>query len=246
MRTSRNRRLSIRKRRFYIRLFSILLFITLVASLCYYKFSTDYILTVCIDPGHGGYDTGAISKALNVNEKDLVLDVSLKLGELLEDENIEVIYTRDTDDVPWKTQTKSLQKRCEISNTSRADIFISIHANAYPYKKVVRGTEIWCRFENTKAEKLAKIISTKLSDIGFTENRGLRYEKDKGLYVLRHTNATSVLVELGYISDPTDTKFLISEEGKAQCAKAIAEAIMNYYNTELSIENINDSNLSTE
>jgi N-acetylmuramoyl-L-alanine amidase len=193
------------------------------------KCSPDYIFTICIDPGHGGYDSGAVNQTYKVNEKDIVLDISLKLGEILKKKNVKVIYTRKKDKIPWKNQKESLKGRCKISNKSNADIFISIHANNFIKSKDVRGVEVWCRFENTEAEVLAKKISNKLSSIGYTKNRGLKYERDRPLYVLRNTKAISVLVELGYLSNPQDIEFLMSEEGKIQCAKSIGEAIMDYY-----------------
>lgn len=229
MKTNPRKRPLAIKKRFYIRLFTLIALLTIVAVFVFIKCSTNYIFTICIDPGHGGYDSGAISQINKVNEKDLVLDVSLKLGEILKKQNVKVIYTRKKDKIPWATQTESLHGRCEISNKSNADIFISIHANNFVKSSEVRGSEVWCRFKNTEAETLATEISNSLSNIGYTKNRGLRYESDRELYVLRNTQALSVLVELGYMSNPQDIKFLMSEEGKNQCAEAIAEAVMNYY-----------------
>ncbi len=219
------------KRRFYRRLFAltVLIFIILLTTFIFIKCSGNYIFTICIDPGHGGYDPGAINQTHKVNEKDLVLDVSLKLGEILKKQDVKVIYTREKDSIPWTTQRESLQGRSEISNKSNADIFISIHVNNFPKSSKVNGTEVWCRFKDTEDEILATEISNRLSDMNYTRDRGLRYETDKKLYVLRNTNATSALVELGYISNPQDIEFLMSEENRLKCAEAIAEAIMNYY-----------------
>ncbi|TCO79217.1 N-acetylmuramoyl-L-alanine amidase family protein [Marinisporobacter balticus] len=218
-----------KKKRLYRRLFSVLLIILMITGII---FCIDYLtkptFTVCIDPGHGGYDTGAFNKEFNVAEKDLVLDIALRVGEILKDKNIHVVYTRDTDHVPWTTQNKSLKGRSKIANDVGADIFISIHANYFKDSSKVKGTEVWCRFKNTESENLAKEISDKFKNIGFTKNRGLRYERDKGLYVLRNTNGVAVLVELGYLSNVQDTEILISEEGKKGYANAISEAIMNY------------------
>ncbi|WP_432408389.1 N-acetylmuramoyl-L-alanine amidase family protein [Wukongibacter sp. M2B1] len=219
------------KRRSYRRLFAlmVLIFVIILSTFTFIKCSRNYIFTICIDPGHGGYDPGATNKAYKINEKDLVLDISLKLGEILKKQDVKVIYTRKKDEIPWKNQRESLEGRSEISNKSNADIFISIHINNFPKSSEVKGTEIWCRFKNTEDEILATEINNKLSDIEYTRNRGLRYESDKSLYVLRNTAATSVLVELGYISNPQDIEFLMLEENRDKCAKAIAEAIMSYY-----------------
>lgn len=219
------------KKRFYRSIFILTVLIITITVFIFIKCSSDHIFTICIDPGHGGYDTGAVNETYNVYEKDIVLDVSLRLGELLRKQDVKVIYTRKKDKVPWKNQRESLEGRCKISNKYNADIFISIHANNFPKSKDVKGTEVWCRFKDTEAEVLANGISNGLSDIGYTRNRGLRYETDKGLYVLRNTNSTSILVELGYLSNPEDLMFLMSEDGKNQCAEAMTKAVMNYYST---------------
>ncbi|SKC36751.1 N-acetylmuramoyl-L-alanine amidase family protein [Maledivibacter halophilus] len=231
MKVSYKKRILIRKRRFYRRLFALLLFITIIGITIFIRCSANYKFTVCIDPGHGGYDPGATNSIYRADEKDIVLDVSLRLAKILRKEDIKVIYTRKKDKVSWENQRESLSERSKISNKSNADIFISIHANNFVKDTNVKGTEVWCRFKNTEDEILAKEISNELSSIGYTKDRGLKYEEDKELYVLKNTQATSVLVELGYMSNPEDLKFLMSKEGKNKCAEAIAQAIINYYKT---------------
>lgn len=186
------------------------------------------VFTVCLDPGHGDFDSGADSKTFNVFEKDIVLDVSLLVGKVLKDNSINVIYTRINDDIPWTTQLDSLKGRCEISNTNNADVFISIHCNYYKNSSSIKGTEVWCEFKDTEDEKLAQKINDRLSKINYTEDRGLKYKTDSKLYVLENTHATSVLVELGYLSNTNDTIILKSEKGKNDCANAIAKAIIEY------------------
>lgn len=187
--------------------------------------------TVCLDPGHGGYDVGTENKELGVYEKDIVLDITLKIGEILEENDVGVVYTRKTDSISWSNQKESLKGRSEISNKANVDYFISIHTNSYKGSSYVKGTEVWCRFKDTEDETLAQTISDELSKVGFTENRGIKYEDEKKLYVLENTDAVSTLVELGYLSNNQDTKFLMSEEGRKQCAEAIANAILDYYNS---------------
>ncbi len=228
MRRSRRKQLNMQKR-FYRRLFILIAFIIFVTVFIFTKYSPNYLFTICIDAGHGGYDPGTTNEIYKVDEKDLVLDISLKLGEILKQQNVKVIYTRKRDHIPWKTQIESLKGRSEISNEANADIFVSVHANNFIEDSEVRGTEVWCRFKNTEDEILAREIGNRLSNIGYTRDRGLKYEKDKELYVLKNTQAISILVELGYLSNQQDLEFLISEEGKKQCAEAIAEGIMNYY-----------------
>ena len=103
-------------------IFSILLFSGISAQ----DSASVSIKRVVIDPGHGGRDPGAVSPDGKVLEKDITLSVSLKLGQLIRKHypEIEVIYTRDRD------VAVNLDRRTEIANKSKADLFISIHVNA--------------------------------------------------------------------------------------------------------------------
>lgn len=93
------------------------------------------ISKIVIDAGHGGKDNGA--RGAISNEKDITLAVSLKLGKIISDsmKNVQVIYTRTTDDYP------SLQSRHELANKANADLFIAVHVNStpYTYTKILKG-----------------------------------------------------------------------------------------------------------
>lgn len=225
------------KKRFYVFVLLLLIAITFLFRCIINNSSKEDIevafaekdFVVCIDSGHGGHDVGAQNKYLRVFEKDISLDISLKIGKILEENNVEVIYTRKDDNVTWDSQIQSLQERSRISNKANSDYFVSIHTNYYEKSSSVRGTEVWCRFRDTEDEKLAKTIIDRLSSVGFTENRGIKYEDEKRLYVLRNTDAISVLVELGYLSNNEDTKYLMTEKGRQAIASAIADSVMEYY-----------------
>ncbi len=93
--------------------------------------------TLVIDPGHGGRDPGALGRT--VKEKTINLNVALALGQLIESNypGVKVIYTRKKDVfVP-------LDRRAEIANKAKADLFISIHTNALPKRAIARGTETY-------------------------------------------------------------------------------------------------------
>ena len=92
------------------------------------KVQDTLIDVIVIDPGHGGDDNGAIGPS-KTKEKDIVLDISKKLRDLLENENIKVILTRDDD------RLVPLGDRTEIANEAEADVFVSIHCNAATNKK---------------------------------------------------------------------------------------------------------------
>lgn len=182
---------------------------------------------VCIDPGHGAYDKGA--RGINgICEKDVTLKVGLKVGQALEKNNIKVVYTRKDDKtVLGSNEIQDLQKRVQISASSKADVFISIHCNQFKNSSV-RGIELWCNYPNTKDEELAKKIEDGLYNLKYTQKRNMKYRSNSSLYVLKNNKAISTLVELGYLSNPSDCKFLASDSGQAQCANAIVNAILDF------------------
>lgn len=183
--------------------------------------------TICIDPGHGGFDSGTTS-ASGIMEKDINLKVALKLGKILEKSDVRIIYTRTTDDMEGSTQKEALRFRCDISNNADADIYVSLHCNFDKLSSKTQGTEIWCRFPNERGEELALIMQKHLSKAGYTKTRRIKYEADGGLYVLKNTYAVAVLVEMGFLSNLEDSISLHSEVVQDKCAVALAESILEY------------------
>ncbi len=182
---------------------------------------------VCIDAGHGGYDVGAMTSS-NVYEKDITIKVALEVGKILDQNQINVVYTRTSDEVPWPSnESDDLLKRIDISNSKNADVFVSIHCNFFEDSSV-KGVESWCRFPNSEGEYLAKNIQNKLASVNYTTDRRIKYESDSEIRVIRLNNAVSTLVELGYLTNDSDTEFLLSTQGQAKCAKAIADGILEY------------------
>lgn len=183
--------------------------------------------TVCIDPGHGGNDDGT-SSGNGILEQDVVLDVSLKLGEILENEGINVVYTRTSKESSLPIDIKkNLKERVKISKEANADLFVSIHCNAGESPEY-KGIETWCRFPNTEGARFAKSIQEELLKLNYSIDREVRYESEKSLAVLRSNNATSALVELGFLTNSSDAKFITSKHGQAKCAQAISKAILKF------------------
>lgn len=183
---------------------------------------------VCIDPGHGAYDKGTSSKD-GVLEKDVNLKVGLKVGQILEQNNIKVVYTRKDDKtVLGKNQKEDLKKRVQISEDSHADIFISIHCNYYKDPST-KGIETYCNEPNSKSEELAKKVLDDLYLVNYSVKRDVRNKNTSPLYVLKHNNApTAVLVEIGYLSNKNDCQFISSANGQIKCAQAITQAILDF------------------
>ena len=170
---------------------------------------------VVIDPGHGGSDCGAIRKG--INEKDITLDISKRVEGLLSKKGYEVFMTRMSD------ETVSLQERVEISENLQPDIFVSIHVNS-SNSSAPNGLETHYYKDNSL--QLAKTLHASLLNHVNAADRGLFKSK---FYVINHTTAPAVLVEVGFMSNDAERVQLLTESRKQATAKAIVEGINDYF-----------------
>lgn len=170
---------------------------------------------VMIDPGHGGTDCGALRN--NINEKDIVLDISKRVEKMLVKKGYVVAMTRDTD------KYVSLQERVDMSEVFNPDIFVSIHVNSSnsdsPY-----GLETHYYKDNSLV--LAKNMHASMLNNINSKDRGLFKSK---FYVINHTSAPAVLLEIGFISNPQERAQIVTESRKNATAKAIVEGIDAYF-----------------
>lgn len=189
---------------------------------------------VCIDAGHGDWDAGTLGVS-GSEEKNIVLEIALKLGELLSvEEDIKVIYTRTSDSLPWlETANDSLKERIKISNLTNANLFISLHCNSNYDDTNAKGVETWYNPSFKANEDFASYLQHELTSLNYTTNRGLKFyeDKDDALAVLEKTTATSALVEFGFISNFEDEYYLRSKPGQSACAEALYKAIVDYKNS---------------
>jgi N-acetylmuramoyl-L-alanine amidase len=227
------------------------------------------IKCVCIDAGHGGKDPGAVG-ATNY-EKDIVLKVALRLGQLIGEKNpdIKVVYTRDKD------VFIDLNKRGSFANDHKADLFISIHTNSFDDKRV-EGIETYVLglhqseanlrvamkenavikyeddysvkydgFDPSRAESyiifsmmqnlyigqslnIASLVQEGLIQSTRKSDRGVR---QAGFVVLKDVAMPAVLVELGYISNPTEERFLASKVEQEKITQSLLKAFQKYKET---------------
>lgn len=168
---------------------------------------------VVIDPGHGGSNPGAVY--MGRQEKDDVLALSLAVGQILEDNGVQVYYTRTTDVYESPTQ-KALE-----GNAAGADYFVSIHRNSSPYPNQYTGIETLVYNRYGEAARLARNINARLEQIGFVD-QGVNERTD--LVVLNRTDMPAVLVEVGFINTDADNQLL--DERFYDVAQAIADGIM--------------------
>ena len=173
---------------------------------------------ICIDPGHGGKDPGAVNG--EYQEKNFTLDIAKKLAFFLESENeFEIIFTR-TEDV-----YVSLQDRCDIANRYNCDLFISIHINSAADSDAY-GIETLC-YEEIKSKKLAYNIQKALINATKAKDRGVKV--NNSLYVLNTTKMAAILAELGFISNYPELFKLEQDDYQNKMAEAIALGICGYF-----------------
>ena len=181
---------------------------------------------ICIDPGHGGSDPGAIGPS-GTMEKDNNLAIALLLRDKLESNGATVILTRDSDKnvaFPDASVSEELKARASIANESSADIFISIHNDAFTNKEVVGTTTF--HYGDAPSIKLANNIQSALvAELG-TKDRGSRFGS---FYVLRYTDMTAVLVEVGFISNWEEEVVLASPDGREKAAESIFRGIVKFF-----------------
>lgn len=182
-------------------------------------------IKIVIDPGHGGSDPGAIGPT-GKREKDANLAISLKLGEILKENGIEVVYTRDSDKINWPSNTReNLQARVDIAKNENANYFISIHNNSAT--SFAYGTESYYYGGDVEGKKLAQGIHGELVKATGLFDRKI---KSANFYVLKNTDIPAVLVEVAFISNANEEKLLFSEDFQYKAAQAIASGILNTIN----------------
>jgi len=237
---------------------------------CSYLFSANYdvaLKKVIIDAGHGGKDPGNLGTGrYKLKEKDIALDVALKVGAYIKENmpEVEVIYTRDKDVFP------ELYERTALANNEKADLFISIHCDAFTSPDAVGCSSFVVGVNHGKHSRVAikenPVIATEEDKLNYgnfdikspeyqievslyqkmyeknsllladkiqTQFRERVNRRDRGvkrepLYVTSRVAMPSVLVELGFLTNPKEEDFLNSEQGKTYMASAIYRAFKEY------------------
>jgi len=175
--------------------------------------------TIVIDPGHGGPDPGAVG-INGLRETDVVLDVSLQLAQLLQAKGINVLMTRTSEvDV-------DLPPRVALANNSRADLFLSIHANALSMARPdVNGIETFY-FESSRSRALAQAVQEQILAISpGSPDRGARPGR---FFVIRRTVMPSALVEMGFVTGSLDSPRLADPAFRRRLAVALANGLLRY------------------
>lgn len=185
---------------------------------------------ICIDPGHGGSDVGAVGRigGKEVYEKNITLSIALPLRDMLTSAGARVLMTRATDkDVyaAWDDATTELQARCDIANKANADAFVSIHIDSFSNPSV-DGTTAYYYYKTEKDLQLAKMLHQSCLNSLSIPDRGVR---SNDFYVNVHTDMPSVLMEMGFITNPDRVKMLTSKWAPKSIANALFNGLVNYF-----------------
>ncbi|MEH7334786.1 N-acetylmuramoyl-L-alanine amidase CwlD [Neobacillus drentensis] len=190
---------------------------------------------ILLDPGHGGPDGGAgTGKTL---EKDIALDITLKVRDLLQQQGALVVMTRDTDTDLADDDTKGysrrkvedLKKRLKMINDSDNDFFVSIHLNAIPSSRW-SGAQTFYAPHHKENAKAAKFIQEELrKNLGNTNRKAKPISQ---VYILKNAKKPGVLVEVGFLSNPAEKENLKKKSYQEKIAESIYRGVIRYFTNE--------------
>ncbi len=170
---------------------------------------------VVIDPGHGGPDVGATRNG--VYEKDIALAISKQLGRILQQMGYAVTYTR-TEDIDL-----DLEPRVQIAENARASAFVSVHVNSLDANaSQVSGVETYHAQSASLGKNLAELVHQQILASTGANDRGVRSAR---FYVIRNTSMPAILVETGYITNPSEASRLVNGAYQERMAEAIAKGV---------------------
>lgn len=173
--------------------------------------------SIMLDAGHGGSDPGAVYNGRQ--EKDDALRLTLAIGEILQNNGIDVEYTR-TEDVYESPYQKAME-----ANEAGVDFFVSIHRNSFPQDNVVSGVESLVYDKSGIKYEMAQNINAQVETVGFV-NLGVQARPN--LVVLKRTKMPAVLVEVGFINSDVDNQLF--DQNFSDIAQAIADGILDTLN----------------
>jgi N-acetylmuramoyl-L-alanine amidase len=187
--------------------------------------------TVVIDAGHGGMDDGAV--AGHTKEKDINLALALKIQQLSPEYHVTVLLTRQTDELAGKKSSirESLEYRAALANERKADLFVSIHVNSTGTGTATtkQGFSAFVSKDNVQFPQCVKLGSAMLDAFrGIYGTDESLHEVPDRIYVLRNTNMPAVVLECGFIDNPSDRAFITDSGNQEKIARDILQGIQRY------------------
>lgn len=188
---------------------------------------------IIIDPGHGGFDGGAGSNS-GIFEKDINLNIGMKLREKLQNEGFMVIMTREDDIALSKktstirnAKTKDLLARKELIEKVKPELTVSIHLNSFKEDRSVCGAQVFFPAGNTESERLAKLLQEELNEkSNWSKKREALIKKD--VLIFRNTMYPIVIVECGFLSNQEEAELLQNPQYQEIISDCIFSGILNF------------------
>ena len=197
----------------------LFLLLTAIISLAFVnpKPSEPRQINVMIDAAHGGNDFGAVSNT--INEKQIVEQIANKIKSLNKNKNVVIHFTRNSDEL------LTLQERTQIINTTNPDLVLSLHVNSNSNLKK-SGVEFYVANKEVAVSEKSNDLAIKLSS-EFSKNSTLTIGRimNAPFYILKNATAPTVLIELGYLSNENDKKYLTDEKEQDKIAENILEFV---------------------
>lgn len=190
------------------------------------------VTTVVIDAGHGGIDPGKVGRN-DVLEKDINLSIALKLKKYLEQQDIRVVMTRETDEGLYEERdankkVRDMKNRLAVMEETKPSLTVSIHQNSYP-EESVSGMQVFYYETSTEGKALAEILQQTMIECLKPQKERAAKANDT-YYLLKKTSAPIVIVECGFLSNRAEAELLVSSEYQEKMAWAIHMGILRYLN----------------
>lgn len=185
-------------------------------------------MVVVVDSGHGGSDPGkvGINGAL---EKDVNLEISIKLKNLLQKQGVKVIMTREDEKGLADSKVEDLKTRVAIINREKPLLAVSIHQNSYQ-EESIHGSQVFYFTHSQEGEKAAKIVQEVLLEADPDNTRSAK--ANDTYYMLKKTEVPVIIVECGFLSNQEEADLLVTEEYQEKVAAAVAKGILKYISGE--------------
>ena len=182
--------------------------------------------TVVIDPGHGGEDPGKVGINGEL-EKDINLQIAMKVRELLESEGMKVVMTREDDrmlagDGTSGKKAEDLKERIRIIDDAKADLAVSIHQNSYTSPDV-NGAQVFYYSHSEEGKRAAEVMQSALLSVNPQNHRTAK--ANDSYYLLTRTKTPVIIVECGFLSNLDEAEKLIDEEYQTEISNAIGNGI---------------------
>lgn len=182
---------------------------------------------IVVDPGHGGSNPGAVAN--NSRESDNNLAVSLKLRDKLVQAGAKVVMTRDSDRTvapEGSSLDRELQARVDMAEANHADIFVSIHSNENSNSSIAGAMTF---YSSSQSSQLARQVQNAVVEETGAVDKGV---DTATYYVLRNTSMPSILVEMGFISNPQEAAKLQNDSYRNRMAQGVFNGIVTYFNNQ--------------